>query len=527
MTVTIYQDGVKKVLFPESPCLLSQLLNESQTHVDMPCGGRGKCLKCRVRAEGCLSSVTEEERSVFTEEQLRQGWRLACLTTAEGDVTMYAEAPKKQLILTAGALPELPLDPLGKNHGISVDIGTTTVAAYLYDLAEGKLLGTASMANPQRAFGADVISRLGKAKEDGLGRDEAIAIRQGLNKLFARLLKTHRVDASDIDSVVLTGNTAMLYLLTEQPVDSIISVPFIQDRWYGEYLTAAQLELELNPETPVYLSRCISAYVGGDITSSAMTAELFRRPADAPTCLLMDIGTNGEMILFHQGKMFCCSTAAGPTFEGAGLHMGMNAGDGAISKVKLTGNTMELNIIGDVEAKGICGSGIIDAVAALLDAEVLDETGRMDDEDPNWEACMTEYDNRPAFRFPGTQVLVTQKDIREVQLAKSAICAGILSMLHVAGCTTDDVQEVFIAGGFGNYMDARSAERIGLLPGGFAAKVKPIGNAAGAGASMVLLSETMRKISEEMSKSIDTLELSTDPVFIKEFTDQMLFPEGE
>ena len=140
---------------------------------------------------------------------------------------------------------------------------------------------------------------------------------------------------------------------------------------------------------------------------------------------------------------------------------------------------------------------------------------------------MTEYDNRPAFRFPGTQVLVTQKDVREVQLAKSAICAGILSMLHVAGCTTDDVQEVFIAGGFGNYMDARSAERIGLLPGGFAAKVKPIGNAAGAGASMVLLSETMRKISEEMSKSIETLELSTDPVFIKEFTDQMLFPEGE
>jgi len=527
MTVTIYQDGLKKVLTPEAPCLLSQLLNESQTHVDMPCGGRGKCLKCRVRAEGSLSAVTEEELATFTEEQLAQGWRLACLTTATGDVTMYAEAPKKQLILTASDLPELPLDPLGKDHGISVDIGTTTLAAYLYNLADGTLLGTASMANPQRAFGADVISRLGKAKEQNMGREEAVAIRQGLNKLLARLLNNHKVAAEQIDSVVLTGNTAMLYLLTEQPVDSIISVPFIQDRWYGEYLTAAELELALPAQVPVYLSRCISAYVGGDITSSAMTAELFRRPADAPTCLLMDIGTNGEMILFHHGKMVCCSTAAGPTFEGAGLHMGMNAGDGAISKVKLEDGQIRFSTIGDAEAKGICGSGIIDAVAALLDAEILDETGRMDDEDPNWESCMTEYDDRPAFRFPGTQVLVTQKDIREVQLAKSAICAGVLSMLHVMGCTTDDVEEVFIAGGFGNYMDARSAERIGLLPEGFAAKVKPIGNAAGAGASMVLLSETMRKISEEMSKTIETLELSTDPVFIKEFTDQMLFPEGE
>ena len=239
--------------------------------------------------------------------------------------------------------------------------------------------------------------------------------------------------------------------------------------------------------------------------------------------LLVDIGTNGEMALAAGGKMLCCSTAAGPAFEGAGIYQGMNAKEGAVSRVFLENGKIRCSVIGGVEAKGICGSGIVDAVAVMVKAGILDETGIINEEDHAFEGDITEVEEQPAFRLPGTQVVITQKDIRAVQLAKSAVCSGMLTLIEEAGMQPKDVKRLTIAGGFGAFIDVQSAQTIGLIPPGFAAKAVAVGNAAGTGASMVLLSEEVRRSSEKLAKRAETVELSSSPRFMDYYVENMLF----
>ncbi len=525
MILTIHSPGGTRTAALPGPARLSEALALHQAPLAMPCGGRRRCRKCRVRAQGALSPVSEEERAALGEDALAQGFRLACMTTVEGDAQVTLGEGSGAQILTAGSLPEFPLEPLGKRLGMAVDIGTTTLAAYLYRLSDGVLLATATALNPQAPFGADVISRLQKSHE-GQSRALAQAIRQGLNGLIGRLCETARAERGEIDAAVITGNTAMAYLLTEQPPQSIIFVPFRQDRSFGEWLPPADLELDLPGCRAVYVTRCISAYVGGDITMAAMAASLFRRtPADGPS-LLADIGTNGEMVLYHDGAWYCCSTAAGPTFEGAGISMGMTARDGAVAAVEYRDGGMVSTVLGGGEAKGICGSGIIDAAAALLAAGVVDETGYLCEDGHGFEDQIADVDGRAAFRLPGTGVVLTQGDIRAVQLAKGAICAGIRTLLHQAGLDGAAVP-LDIAGGFGSYLRVASAEAIGLIPPGFAARTRAIGNAAGAGASMVLLSRPMLEASEDFSRRAQTVELSESRYFMDAYPENMLFPEQE
>lgn len=525
MILTIHSpEGTRAVPLP-GPVRLSEALALHQVPLAMPCGGQRRCKKCRVRATGALSPVSEEERAALGPEALARGERLACMTTVEGDAEVTLAGGGSDQILTAGALPQFPLEPLGKQLGVAVDIGTTTLAAYLYRLTDGVLLATASALNPQAPFGADVISRLQKSHE-GQRRALAQAIRKGLNDLIAQLCVAARLERGEIDAMVITGNTAMAYLLTEQPPQSIIFVPFEQDRSFGEWLPPSELELDLPGCEAVYVTRCISAYVGGDITMAAMAADLFRRTPQEGPCLLTDIGTNGEMVLYHDGAWFCCSTAAGPTFEGAGISMGMTARDGAISSVELQDGQLRCKVIGGGAARGICGSGIIDAVAALLKAGVVDETGYLCEDGHDFEDQIVEIDEKPAFRLPGTAVTLTQGDIRAVQLAKGAICAGIRTLLHQAGLDGQAVP-LCIAGGFGSFLRVSSAEAIGLIPAGFGAHTRAMGNAAGAGAAMVLLSRPMLEASEAFSRKAQTVELSSSRFFMDAYPENMLFPEQE
>lgn len=523
MKLTIHDQTGTRILELQAPQRLSELLTLHQIPLAMPCGGQMRCKKCRVRASGALSPMTPGERSALTDEEAAAGIRMACMVTVSGDAEITLPERGGEKILTAGVLPAFPLEPLGRGLGVAVDIGTTTLAAYLYDLRQGVLLATASAVNPQAPFGADVISRLQKSHE-GQRQELASAIRQGLNALIGRLCADAGMDRSQIDAAVLTGNTAMEYLLTEQPPESIIFVPFEQDRSFGETLTPSSLSLDLPGCSGVYLTRCISAYVGGDITMASMASELFRRTPEQGPCLLTDIGTNGEMVLYHDGAWYCCSTAAGPTFEGAGIHMGMTAKEGAVSAVTLRDGSIVSQVIGGGTAVGICGSGIIDAVAVLLACGVVDDSGYLCEDGHDYEDCICELDGRTAFRLPGTDVILTQADIRAVQLAKSAICAGMLTLLHEAGLDGRAVP-LKIAGGFGSFINVRSAEAIGLIPEGFAAQSETIGNAAGGGASMVLLSRPMLQESEAFSRRAVTVELSTNPFFMDAYTRNMLFPE--
>lgn len=482
--------------------LLSDLLAPTHT-VEMPCGGRKSCGKCKIVASGELSPVSDVERKFLSEDELANGVRLACCTKALGNCEITTSINRENAINTDGELPPMALAPAFKKYGIAIDIGTTTLAARLYN-ASGEPLSTDSELNPQKGFGADVISRI-EAALDGKATELATVIREGLNTLIATLSEKAGISSFEIDGAVITGNTVMLHLLTETSTEPLSHAPFKAERLFGETVTAASLSLtSLLPDTPVYLPRCAEAFVGADITTALLASGITDRRTPS---ILVDIGTNGEMALVKDGSVLLCSTAAGPAFEGAGLSMGMNGKAGAISKVTVENGEIYAKVIGDVPPIGICGSGVVDAVAALLETEQLDETGCLDDD----EAVIS------------APVVLTQEDIRMVQLAKSAIHAGLRTLLHYAGLDCDDISQLCVAGGFGSYLDIKNAGRIGLIPEELVPKVKILGNAALTGAAMLLLDKDLREASEKTVVNASVVTLSSNPVFTEEYMERMFF----
>ena len=299
--------------------MLSTLLAPTHT-VEMPCGGRKNCGKCKISAKGSLSPISDTERRFLSEEELSSGIRLACCTTAIGDCVISSATVAKNAINTDGELPDMVLRPAFNKYGIAIDIGTTTLAARLYTV-NGALLSTDSELNPQKGFGADVISRI-EAALDGKATELATVIRDGLNGIIANLAKKADIDSKEIDGAVITGNTVMLHLLTETSTEPLSHAPFNAERLFGETVTAEELSLSsLAPQTPIYLPRCAEAFVGADITTALLASGISGRTEPS---ILVDIGTNGEMALVKDGEILLCSTAAGPAFEGAGLSMGMN-----------------------------------------------------------------------------------------------------------------------------------------------------------------------------------------------------------
>lgn len=509
------------------PAMLSSLLAQLDgSPVDMPCGGKRRCFKCKVIVSGAAAPAGDQERSLLSEEERAAGVRYACMTEALGDIQVRpVEEKQGNYIQTDGALPSFAAAPWGTRLGAAVDIGTTTLAAYLYDLPSLSLLDAQSRPNPQAGYGADVISRL-ECSLNGKREELASSIRTGVRQLLGALSRQAGRDLNELDSLVLTGNTAMLYLLCGRDPSSITAAPFEMDCSFGCFLRPDELDLPLGSDCRIYLPRCISAYVGADITTALLAAGFFRdgRVPEGPPRLLIDIGTNGEMALASGGRLLCCSTAAGPALEGAGIRQGMTARDGAVHKVSLTDGRIVCEVLGGGEGTGICGSGLVDAIAVMRRAGVLDETGLIDEESHAFTQWIEEADGQPAFRLPGTRVLLTQKDIRAVQLAKSAICAGMITLIEEAGLPPDQVTSLVIAGGFGARIDVASAEAIGLIPPGFAAKARAVGNGAGAGASMVLLSEAILRDSDRIAGVSRTIELSTHPRFTEAYVEGMFFP---
>ena len=504
-TVVVTLNGVART------CSLGSSIGElmqGHGHGSLPCGGHGKCGKCRVTVTGQVSAPTEDERRVLSADELAQGIRLACRTRVEGDCTVTSAEGGRGQIVTHGAFPASmegsPLAPAFKGYGVAVDIGTTTLAARLYD-REGRMLAETSRLNPQSAWGADVISRMEAAMAGNAPRIAALT-RRTLCGMITDLAEEAGIAASAVDAVTITGNTVMLHLLTETDVEPLTHAPFAAKRLFGEIVPASDLELDvLAPATPVYLPPCIAAFVGADTVTAVLASDMRER---AETALLCDIGTNGEMVLWQDQTLYACSTAAGPAFEGAGISMGMGGRTGAIDRVWVTAaGEIQAHVIGEAEPVGLCGSGLVDAVAALLDTEQLDETGFLEDD--------------PAVI--STPVEVTQEDIRAVQLAKSAIHAGMRTLIHTAALSCEEVDTLYIAGGFGSYLDVANAGKIGLLPEELTDRVTVLGNAALTGAAMLLLRRDLRPVCETLAKETRLVELATNPVFVSEYMERMMF----
>ena len=378
---------------------------------------------------------------------------------------------------------------MGRGIGMAVDIGTTTVAAYLYDLTSGRLLDSACCENPQKVHGADVISRVGFALSGGakMLQDEI----ENCLDTMARDMSA-RAGVETPDTMVAVGNTAMLHLLTGTDPAPLSAAPFLIRRRFGEW------------EGGRYYPPCISADVGADMTAAILSSNMC---CTNKTALLLDVGTNGEMALWHEGKLLCCSTAAGPAFEGAGISCGSLAIPGAICAVTAADGSLRCETIEGKPAIGLCGTGLIDATAALLALGVLEDSGYMEEDAPLGDSGLT----------------LTRADIRQVQLAKAAIRAGIDTLLHEAGIGYEAIDTVYLAGGFGSYLHPESCAAIGMIPTELIGKLKVLGNAAGQGASLMLLSEEELQRAQEIAEMATTLELSSSMVFMEKYVDSMMF----
>lgn len=499
------QDNVTKTYEVNTGISIMDALADNDVRVPAPCGGRGVCGKCRVIVNGNVSSPDAREQELL-EADLDKGIRLACRTLIEGDIEVtLIDTEKAASIQSDGVMPEFTAKPMFKKYGMAVDIGTTTVVARLYD--SSSMLASASLMNPQRQYGADVITRIEKSLA-GEGDELASAIRNGITELVGKLTETAGIAASDIDAAVITGNTTMLYLLMERDADCLSHAPFIADELFGKFYTGTEVGLPIIGDCNVYLPKCMAAFVGADITTAFLASGIYGTDKVA---MMADIGTNGEICLWRDGKLVATSTAAGPVFEGATLSQGMQGSEGAIEHVSVNGDSFDVKVIGDVEAKGICGSGIIDAVACFLDQELVEESGIFADDDD--EIYLTQ------------DVAVTQKDIRMVQLAKGAVCAGMMTLIEVAGLEADELDELAIAGGFGSHLDIHSAAVIGLYPEELEDNVTILGNAALSGAAMILLNTDFIAKTEEFVGIAEVVELSSNPTFTNYYMDCMQFGE--
>lgn len=479
------------------------------------CGGHGICGSCQVRiisgkAEILHTGITLQEHYEFGTEWLR-----ACLVLPQSDLVV--EVSPRALATISRADVNTPGDePAGVIHpktgalGLAIDLGTTNLAGSLTDLETGNRLVSIGIENPQSAYGADLISRINHAIRTPSGAEELqSAVVQGLKSLISLLCAEISADSSEIAAITVCGNTAMHHLLLGLPVSQLGRAPFVPATCGAIDIPARELGLKVMPGASVHLFPNIGGFVGGDHVAALLATE---RAWNTGTSMVIDIGTNTELSLIHNGLISTASTASGPALEGGNISCGMRAAEGAVEKIWLSDGEIMTRVIGGGAAVGLCGSGVLDALNTLRQAGIINQRGYIDSGNPN----VTEKGGIRGYSF-APEVVMTQDDVRAVMLAKAAIRAGQDMLLAEAGLNEQAIERVLIAGAFGAYIDITSAINIGLFPDLPPERFTQVGNAAGVGARMALISPAIRSRAAELATKCTHVELNSMPGFQKAF----------
>lgn len=556
--------------------ILLDAIRKANLNIETPCNGLGLCGKCKVIARGVLSEAKYPETRMINEEKFE---RLSCLAEVLGDVEVELIEKKKVLkTISKGYSIEVPLDSpielvtlpqidrsspvpyvdslgykvdspeiyrkmvaIEKERikdiwgvvyedklllditsfkkdvlGLAVDIGTTGVSFYLIDLTTGKTVGSMSSLNPQTQYGGDVLTRITYCMEnpEGALKLQKLIIDE-INRSMEKIIGT-TYTADSIYHIVIGANTTMLHLLLGVNPESLSQAPYRSIFLSCEYLRARDLSLGGNPEALLTLIPSASSYVGGDVVSGIM-ASGFRNNESA---LYIDIGTNGELAALKDGKIICTSTAAGPALEGMNIECGCRAEEGAIEKFDIDEDyNIEYSTIGDGKAIGICGSGLIDIVGALVRRGIVNKTGRWN---KNIEPRIGDRLVDKNF-YISEDIYISQKDIRQVQLAKGAIAAGVIMMLDEIGTSIEEIPLVYIAGSFGYHINQKNIIEIGLIPKGFDGEIKFLGNTSLEGARLALTNKACTKEVYHIKKDMKVLELSLKENFQEVFVAELNF----
>lgn len=545
---------------------------------DAPCGGKGTCGKCLVEVlyddgpeilKACETQVYENitikvknkggkhqllmqgtEREIILDSAIKsQILKIDRPTVdninSEWDRIRYALADKlhvsqREILVDVSVLDEIynnmnkndyvlssvlfnneiidVFDDEGNTYVVAVDIGTTSIVCYLLESDSGNEMAVKSTLNPQSQFGADVIQRLNYAMESGV-EELSNEVRNAINILIKEVAKEAGISQEKIYLTAIVGNTCMHHLFLGITPKSLAKAPYNPMIDEKLILNAKDYNIKINKRGKLLVLPNIAGFVGAD-TMGVLIATEFDSLEELS--LVIDIGTNGEMVMGNKDRMIACSTAAGPAFEGAKIKCGMRGKEGAIERAKFVNGILEYKVIGDVPAQGICGSGLLDIIAALVEEGVIDETGKFDVDAKLSQGKIIEIDGKNAF-YISEKVHLTQMDIREVQLAKSAIAAGISLMAEKLEITINQIEKVMLAGAFGNYMSPHSACVLGLIPKELEEKVVPIGNAAGEGAKIVALNINEFNRSTEIAEKVEFLELAINPNFQDCFVDNLGF----
>jgi uncharacterized 2Fe-2S/4Fe-4S cluster protein (DUF4445 family) len=572
--------------------------------IDSTCGGHGTCKKCKIQVLEGEVPVSRLDIRAFTPEQLKDGWRLACVSRANSnlkiDVPPLATRPKaatvgvgRQVILRPGVqkrfveltepslhdqrtdldrlrdgasdlefdadltvLRTLPTilrssnfqvtavvvgnkliaveagDTSEQNYAIGIDLGTTTVVATLLDLVTGTPMAVKSMLNKQQPFGADVISRISATMMDpqaaGLMQKAAL---DTFNELISEVCSEAGISSNQVYATSIAGNATMVQLLLGVDPEPVGVAPFITASQTWPILTAGEIGIDILPTARCYIFPSFGAYVGGDIVAGVLATGMDR---DKRTRLLIDVGTNCEIVLSNGETILSTAAPAGPAFEAASIACGMRAADGAIEVVQITDGDLVLGVIGDATPIGICGSGLVDSVYALHKAGLIDDSGRFVADEVALEIA-PKLASRLVTRVEGdrvfnlytegeTPVFLSQRDVRELQFAKASIATGWRLLLEELNLKDEDIQQVLLAGSFGSYLSPTSAVGIGLVPKLPVLRIVSAGNVAGEGAKMVLLSDTERHGADALLEEVTYVELSDRADFQEKFFVELGLP---
>jgi uncharacterized 2Fe-2S/4Fe-4S cluster protein (DUF4445 family) len=573
--------------------------------IDSTCGGHGTCKKCKVQITEGIVPISRLDIRAFSQEELKNGWRLACVARATENLAITVPAmttrPKaatvgvgRQVILrpavqkryleldeptlhdqrpdiqrvkdaiddlevnvefevlqklptvlrknnfkvTAVVVDDLlidiePGDTTDKRFAIAYDLGTTTVVATLLDLNSGTPVAVKSMLNMQQPFGADVISRISATMLDENALERLrIAAQSTLSELTNEVIKEAGISPNNVYEIAIAGNATMVQLVLGVDPEPVGVAPFITASQNWPVLNAKEFGIEIHPGARAYIFPSFGAYVGGDIVAGVLASGMDR---DKRVRLFIDVGTNCEIVLSDGNKIITTAAPAGPAFEAASIKCGMRAADGAIEVVKITKDGVSLQVIGDVEPQGMCGSGLVDAVAELAKIGVLDQSGRfvtqevMEKEFPKLSSLLINLEtNEKAFILHGDTndplVYLTQRDVRELQFAKASIATGWRLLMEQLNLKDEDIQQVLLAGSFGSYLSPSSAIQIGLVPKIPVMRIVSAGNVAGEGAKMVLLSQPERNGATTLLNEVSYVELSDRKDFNDKFVEQLSFP---